>query len=117
MPSRRSTLAGLVERTTGVARGATQSARDVSMGLGQRLGRGSYVVYNVSDYRNLSQERKRALGEMVTGRALTRKELQRFKITPYQEGNYRERTRPTDRLTGERLSIYRPMNAFKITLS
>jgi len=34
-----------------------------------------------------------------------------------REYDYRERTRPTDRITGERLNIYRNMTAFKITLS
>ena len=117
MPARKDTFAGLVERQTGVARGSTIKARDVSMGSGKRLGKSSYIIYNVANHEKLSRERKQALGEMAVGRPLTKSELAKFKITRYEPGDTRERTRPTDRLTGERLSIYKPMTAFKITLS
>ena len=117
MAAPKRSLAGLVERQTGVARGSTQSARGVSQALGKNLGRTSYTVYNIADFENLTRDRALAIAESAKGRPLTKREAGRLRITRDESGDYRERTKPTDAVSGERLNIYREMKAFKVTFS
>ena len=116
MPARRDTLAGLVERMSGAARGSTIAPRTASYGQPESLGRASYLIYNV-DEDSLTKDRTIAIAESAVGRRLTEYERKHAHITRLEERDYRQETRPTDRLTGERLRIYRPMRAFKLTLS
>ena len=109
-------IRSIIERTTGVARGRTQSARDVSMRLGQRLGRGSYVYYNLNTD-DLSRQRRADIIESLTGRRATNREVSRFRYSRINSADSRERSRPTDAVSGERLSIYRNMRAYQITFS
>ena len=108
-------IKSIIERTTGVARGSTQSARGVSQALGKRLGRSSYIVYNV-DTSDLSNERIAALIES-TGNKATKRRMQKFRISRLESQDFTKRTKPTDAVSGERLNIYRDMKAYQITFS
>lgn len=109
-------IKSIMERTTGVARGKTQSARDVSMGLGKTLGRGHYVYYNLNTD-DLSKERKASIIKALTGRDATANEVRKFSYSRLKNLDERQRTKPTDAVSGERLNIYRDMKAYQITFS
>ena len=109
-------IKSVIERTTGVARGSTQSARDVSQGLGKKLGRQHYTIYNL-DTNDLSDQRKADIIESLTGRKAKKSEIKKFNATRAKSEDFRKRTRPTDNVSGERLNIYRDMKAYQITFS
>lgn len=117
-------IQAITERTVGITRGQTQSARSYNYGETNRMGRGSYVAYNVQDdvvdtegKRASNRERQVQVAESVVGRPLTDYEKKHLRITRLDNADARVRTRPVDNITGERLNIYRNMTAFKITLS
>ena len=109
-------IRSIIDRTTGVARGRTQSARDVSMAPGRSLGRGHYVYYNLNTD-DLSRTRRADIIKALTGRNATSREVSRFRYSRINGADDRVRTRPTDAVSGERLSIYRNMRAYQITFS
>ena len=125
----RQDIQAVTDRVAGVTNSMTRSARTSNYGEPTRIGRGSYVIYNAGEdivdtptRRAANRERQIAVAENAIGRRLTKYEREHLRIERLnrqskKEYDYRERTRPTDRITGERLNIYRNMTAFKITLS
>ncbi len=109
-------MRSLTDRMSGKSRSSTTSARGISQRLGKTLGQSRYTVYNV-DTNDLSDERKAALIESVKGSPASKGDVRRFKIERVESQDFRKRTRPVDRVSGERLDIYRDMKAYQITFS